>query len=74
MSPAFEQAVETVLKHGRKHKQFVLVPAADIAVLSMFSKHASPRPAATAIFAPAPRDPAYEREMLQLFANAELDP
>jgi hypothetical protein len=74
MSPAFEQAVETVLKHGRKHKQYVLVPAADVAVLANFCNRTAPTRAARAAFEPAPRDPAYEREMLQLFANAEIDP
>jgi hypothetical protein len=74
MSPAFEQAVETVLKHGRKHKQFVLVPAADVAVLANFCKRPAPGATTKTAFAPAPRDPAYEREMMQLFANAELDP
>jgi hypothetical protein len=74
MSPAFEQAVEAVVKHGRHHKQYVVVPAADVAVLATFCKRAASRSAAEGVFAPAPRDPAYEREMLQLFANAELDP
>ncbi len=71
MSVQLEDAVRTVLDHGRKRNSCVEIPAADFyALANGFKASEAHKPK----FAPAPRDPAYEREMRQLFANAELDP
>jgi hypothetical protein len=75
MSIALEEAIRRVLDHGRSHKQYVVIPAADFKALAGLCAAESNRPAkANGGWAPGPRDPAYEREMRRLFDNAELDP
>jgi hypothetical protein len=73
MSLVLEDAVRTVLSHGRSQKEYVLVPQADFAALARSCpSRRSVKPASGTVI--PQRDPAYEREMRQLFANAELDP
>jgi hypothetical protein len=75
MSMAFEAAVRRVLDHGRTHKQYVVIPAADFKALAdNCPADAAPPSAPNGNPAPAPRNPAYEREMRRLFDAAELDP
>jgi hypothetical protein len=75
MSIARNEALRRVLDNSRSDKQYVVVPAADFKALADTCAAESGRPAtANGNWAPAPRDPAYEREMRMLFDNAELDP
>lgn len=73
MSTALEDAARNVLIHGRSHKHYVVVPIADFAALAESCQIDRPPPASHGTRVPQ-RDPAYERDMRQLFANAELDP
>ncbi len=67
MSVALEDAVRTVLDHGRKNMSRVEIPAADYDALAGSYK-ATCRPSSKQ------RDPDYERELRRLYENAELDP
>jgi hypothetical protein len=74
MSIALEQAVRSVLDHGRKHDGHIEIPLADYAALAVSCPANGGQSQMTVARQPGGRDLEYERELRKLYENAELDP